>query len=356
MRERTFRRPSVREVLEMNKVKLPKRLSLSYIFGLLEEGVFDFAGHTYQEAVKKTEDLRGNSKLLLFPNSFRINIADSNLRIKSLEDLVKIDSQRVLRRMTGIRRNRFIPASLTKEFAETYCVDPSRLLDKASEYIRVEKPPIGFYWVGGDSRIRAVTWLRAIAGAEMKVMSREGDFHGEVADTKPYGNNLRVRVNSRTEQGKTYEFSLFRLPMHDPLDRRQFSSWINISHNSSDPDTSYRGGEHNRRTHPVVLWSSTAIFAFYEAMSFVSDHPEWNQFRVNPFPIPKNEEAIDFIDNLRLRSLIIEHREDGTYNLETLNKTEIEKVIGARTGLRGYNSCWRHFGKNTGYLYRPVIS
>lgn len=352
MREKTFRRPSTRQLLEMNGVEIPKRLSQDYILGLFEKGVLDFSGHTYQEAVSKVESLRGNSRLLMFPSSFRASIRDSNLGIKSLDDLMKVDSQKVLRE---IAQDREVPSALTKEFAESQRILPYHLLEVASKNINVENPPIGFYWVGGNAQVRAVTWLRAIAGAEMEVMKRSGDFRGEVVDRKPYGNNLRVEVNSRTEDEKSYEFSLFRLPMHSSQDLRRYSSWMNISHNSSDPDASYRGGEHNKRANPVILWSSSAVFAFYESMNFISKHPEWKQFRINPFPIPKDEEAIDFVDNLRLRSFILQENEDGIYKLETLNKTEIEKIIGARTGLKSYGSCWRHWGKkDTSYLYKPM--
>ena len=136
----------------------------------------------------------------------------------------------------------------------------------------------------------------------------------------------------------------------------QFSDWINILHNSSDPDTSYRGGEHEQRVHPICLWSASTIFSFYDAMLFVKKHKEWKQFRINPFPIPTNEVMIDYIDDLRLRSLILEDRE-GKLHLSILNKHEMDKQIGARTILRGYDNCWHHWGKkDVSYLYQPSIS
>ncbi len=352
MRERTFRKPTVRELFSMQGVEIPKKLSRDYIFQLMNSGVLDFAGHSYREAVGRVEGLKDDKRLILFPSKFRVEVGDSNQGIKSLDDLMKIDGQQVLRDFSGSEN---VPSALTKDFTERFEVWPYALLRAATKYVDMENPPIGYYWVGGNGDARAVTWLRATAGAEMEVMKKKGDFHGEIMDKVPYARNLRVKVNSRTEKDVVYKFSLFRLPMHSKGDLRQYSDWRNLSHNSSDPDTSYRGGEHEKRVGPVNLWSATTIFAYYAAMNFVGQHPGWRQFRINPFCIPKDEKSIDFIDNLRLRSFILHERENGLYTLEVLNKTEIEKVVGARTGLRGYDSCWRHWGKkDIGYLYNPI--
>ena len=351
MIEKAFKKNSARQLLQMHGLPVPSKINTEYVIRLIQDRVLSLAGGNYLEAVQEVEALRENSKLLLFPKHFRVNAGDSNFGIKSLDDLLKIDSQRVLREITYV--NEKAPFYLTKEFAEKHRVLPYSLLEIASRKIGVEKPPIGFYWIGNNGQARVITWLRATAGAEMVVMKRKGDFKGNVIDKKPYGSNLRVMVNSRTERDKGYEFSLFRLPMYHFGDVRQYSGWMNISHNSSDPDASYRGGEHNKRVNPIILWSAPTIFAFYESMGFVSENPEWKQFRVNPFPIPKDEKAIDFIDNLRFRSFILHKHENRGYILETLNQTEIERIVGARTGLRGYDACWRHLGKkDPSYLYK----
>lgn len=356
MREKVFRKPSVRDVLKMQKIELPKKINGNFVLSLMNNGIIDYAGDSYEEAVGKIEALSSKPKtLLLFSSKFRVPKSDSDYGIKSLDDLIKIDSQKVLRDVSGEEN---VPSRLTREFAEKYKIWPSTLVARASKYEDVEKPPVGFYWVGFDGHVSGTTWLRSTVGAEMEVMKRKGDFQGEILDKKPYGRNLRVKVNSRTEEEVIYEFSLFRLPMHWRGDLSQFSDWINLSHNSSDPDASYRGGEHEKRVYPVTIWSATSIFAFYEAMSFVEQHPGWKQFRINPFPIPKNEDMIDHIDNLRLRSLIFhEDEKSGRVNIDVLNKYEIDKFIGAKTILRKYNNCWRHWGKeDVSYLYKPLTS
>jgi len=316
---------------------------------LLNQGIFIFADSTYRDAVQKVESLSETNepRFVLFSSKFRVPKEEANYGIKSLEDLVKIDSQQVLR---TIDRN--APQRLTKEFAEKHRIWPYTLIRKAMQQQDVEDPKIGFYWNGLDNHARAVTWMKATAGAEMHVMRREGDFEGGVLDKTPYGRNLRVRVNSRTEKEVFYKFTLSRLPMHKRGDPRQFSDWINIGHNSSDPDASYRGSEHEQRTNPVIVWSAPSVFAFYEAMTFVAERPWQKQFRINPFPFPIDKKCVDYIDNLRLQSFIFHETENGV-KLEVLNKHEMDRQIGARTSLRGYSNCWRHWGKSdTSYLYQ----
>lgn len=345
MREKTFKIPTPRKILE-RYVDLPPKIDEKFILGLIYDGVLVPVGRTYREAVKTVENLE-KGKIALFHSSFRIPREDSNLGIKSLDDLVKIDSQPVLREIS-----KDAPARLTKTFAEEHRIWPSTLLKKVMKYQDVENPPIGFYWVGGDGHVRATTWLRAITGAEMEIMKKIGDFEGEVLDKKPYGANLRVRVHSRTDD-EHYKFTLSRLPMHKKGDIEQFSGWINIGHNSPDPDASYRGLEHEKREQTIYLFSASTIFAFYEAMTFVKQHPGWNQFRINPFPIPLDEKMIDYLDKLRLDSLILDDLGNKLV-LKVLNKTEIDKSIGARTRMSGYSKCFRHWGQtDLSYLYQP---
>ena len=341
MKGKNFRKPTPRQLLEMQGVKLPKRMNIKHVVvDLLNSNVLVPTGASYKQAVETVENLE-KGQLALFPSRFRTSKSESDYGIKSLDDLVKIDSRDVLKKVSG---ENSIPTRLTREFAEEYRIWPYTLIKTAMKMQDVEKPPIGFYWVGSDNSARATTWIRAVTGAEMMVMKKTGDFCGEIEDKVPYGRSLRVKVDSKTERGERYKFTLFRLPMHKRGDRRQFSDWINISHNSPDPDASYRGGGHEKRALPVCAWSASTIFAFYNSMQFVKEHPEWKQFRINPFPIPTNWEMSWYVDRLRLRSLIL-NVEKGKVGLNVLNKTEIDKAIGAKTILRKYDKCWHHWGK-----------
>lgn len=358
MREKTFRKPNAREVLDLSGIQIPERVSEKFIIRLINDGIL-VPVRSYKDAVEVVEKIDFQEpRFALFSSRFRVPAEDSNYGIKSLESLVKIDSQQVLRDVSGKSE---VPASLTKQFAEQYRIWPYTLIKQAMKSADIEKPSIGYYWVGGDNAARATTWLRCTTGAEMEMMKKRGDFSGEIVDEKFYGRSLRVRVDSRMGiEVDEYPFTLSRLPIHKAGDLRQYSEWINIGHNSPDPDASYRGLAHEKRKNPLVFWSATPVFAFYEAMLFVEKHPEakrfGKKFRINPFAIPGNEKMIDFIDKLRLRSLIFheyEGKKERGLRLDVLNKTEIDRVLGARTIERGYDNCWFHWGKrDLSYLYK----
>jgi len=345
MRERIFRRPSARDLLGRVMGGVPGKVNDQLLLRLMNNGVLHWVDGGFSDVVEAVEQLPENEFILL-PSNFRVPIEDSNYGIKSLAHLAKIDSKYVLR---DIADN--APEKLTRTFAEENKLWPAVLINRAMEHQDVETPPIGFYWMGVNGQVRSTTWLRAVTGAEMEVMKKVGDFEGGVVDKRAYGRNLRVRVNSRTGN-ETYSFTLSRLPIHARGDLVQHSDWMNLGHNSSDPDASYRGIEHDQREQPPILFSAPTIFAFYEAMGFVGKQPGGKQFRINPFPIPTDNTMIDFVDGLRLRTLILD--DNGRVSATSLNKTEIDGIIGARTIMRGYRSCWHHWQKkDLSFLYRP---
>jgi hypothetical protein len=158
---------------------------------------------------------------------------------------------------------------------------------------------------------------------------------------------------SRSEEGQNYSFTISNLPLFEKGDPRQYSTWINLQHNSSDPDSSYRGMEHGQRVFPGYFWSGPTIFAFHEAIGFSRKNSRGEKIRINPFPIPRNKSMINFIDKLRLQCLIFDDL-NKNLGLEVLNKTEMDSLIGARTKIRGYENCWTHWGrKDFGFLYTP---
>ncbi len=355
MRETTFRKPTVKEIFEMQGIECPQRITSKFILELISKEIIVTAGNSYEEAVETIDELDFEDKsIVLFGEKFRVPGEESNRGIKSLDSLLKIDSRQNLRIAGYLGAFYDVPAPrrLTKGFVNRSKVEPSHLIGISLDQRDIENPPSGFYWVGTEGVVRATTWMRAIAGAEMQVMRQAGDFSGEVVDSKPYGRNLRVRVSSRTEEGGDYEFTLSRLPFFKETDPERFAGWVNISHNSSDPDASYKGLEHNQRAHPVSFWSASTIFSFYEAMRFLRKHPGERRFITNPFPIPTNQKMIDFVDSLRLKSIIV-NEEDGRLRCEVLNKGEMDLAIGARTLMRGYGDCWHHGRKPLDYLYQP---
>ena len=346
MRERTFRRPSVREVLEINGIEPPSRVTKKYLKDLMGEGKIAYAGGTYEEAVKTIDSYLEGSKIVLFPSNFKITQAEADEQIKSLAGLVKIDSARVLREISGKEK---VPSMLTQKFALEHKVLPQELIRIAVQDQDVENPPLGTYWIGTNGSARATTWLRAITGAEIEIMRQKGDLGGEILDPHPYGRNIRVEVESRTEDNKEYQMTLSRLSLYSAGDLRRFSKWINLMHNSSDPDASYRGMAHDKRENPIIFWSVPAIAGFYHSVHFLKGRSKDELVRVNPFSIP-HERMDSFTDFLRLQSLVI----DSEGVVGSFDKEEINKIIGAKTVLEPYEFNWFHSGtKSLDYLYTP---
>ena len=354
MREKTFRVPTVRELLHLGGVRLEGKVNANFVLQALNSGFFRMAPNTYRLAIPQIETLGREGGFLIFPEDFGVPGEDSNHGVKSLADLAKIDSQPVLRQITG---RLDLPAGFTNALLQDARKWPRSYIRRASDACDVEAPKMGYYWVGSDDHARATTWTRNTTGAEMQVMKAHGDFPAaEILDPVFYGRNLRARVKSRTEDNVMYDYNWSRLPMHRRGDQAQYSDWINMACTSNDPDMVFRGEQHEKRVLPVHLFSAGAVFAFYEAMNHAKKIGDFRQFRVNPFSIPVNAEATDYIDNLRLRSFILKKGEDTeALSLRVLNKAEIDRFTGARTHLRGYNNCWYHWGsKNSvNFLYTP---
>jgi hypothetical protein len=346
MRERTFIRPSVQEVLNLNGIETPKRVTKTYLKKLLAEGQIVFAGPDSAEAIKTVQDHSNKPKIILFPREFERREDYANKRIKSLDGLMKIDSWPVLRKLSGQLKGGI---HFGKEFARQHKIFPETLVEQALEFHNKKRAPLGFYWMGTDGAARATTWLRATTGAEMEVMRKAGDFSGEILDQKAYGSNLRAKVRSRTEEDRSYEFTLSRLPVTPSNSSSRFGSWINMAHNSNDPDSSYRGLEFDKRAKPTIFWSAPTIAGFYHSSTFLRSITRDKTITINPFPIP-TPEMMAFIDDLRIKSLIITRDKE----VRSLNKTEMDEIIGGKTNLNPYTQNWFHRGRrNINYLYTP---
>ena len=351
MREATFDRPSVRKIIEINGHSAPRKIDERAMWKMTAEGWLLPVGDKYQQGVETLEYISDKPRYIaLFTTRFGVTKEQFDQGLKSLDWLVKLDSQRVLEQIAGKGK---APERLTKEFLEEYRIKPENLSSLAFNDIDVENPKVGAYWVGTDGHVHAWTFYRATVASEMEAMQDVGDFPKAIIEDKTtYGKNVRLKVPSRSVKDKWYEMTLTRLPMAKKGTPQEFSGWLNVAHNSNDPDAVYLGSEHDKRVLPVYFWSASAIYGFYESMLFAEKLGNY-KFRANPFPISANPESTNFIDNLRLRSLILEKdKKTGEFALDVLNKTEMDLIIGAKTALRGYNNCWYHWGKHkTDYLY-----
>lgn len=353
MRQKTFNAPTTSELLKMNGLVVSGKVNSDYILGMLNEGNFVFAGNSFFDAVVSVENNRNrNNSVVLFPSRFQVTGERYNRMAKSLEWLVKVDSQPILRSIGGQNA----PKELTMSFLEQYKIKPETLVRAAMQSENIENPPIGFYWYGQDNTPRVATWLQSAEASEIMVMHSKKDFvAGKVIDKIPYGRNMRVEVSSRSKLN-SYQFSLLRMPIFkNQKDPKIYSYWVNMSHTSPDPLSNYMT-EHSQQVLPQCFWSTTAIVGVYLGMSHLNKFHNPLQFRINPFPIPVDSEEVDFMDGLRLRSLIIAKNKNGDKVLRPLNKTEMNRVLGARTIKRGYDSCWFNMGKKgLDYLYTPSL-
>ena len=347
MIERTFSRPTPKKILALNGIEAPQRIPPGLYNELITGGILVNAGETFKEIVSNIENSE-QGRIYYLPEKFRIPLTEAN-RIKSLEKIVKIDSATALKDVTGESR---VPSRLSKAFLESHKILPYMLIEAAVKFSEIEDPPMGYYWVSRNGRANIATFERNTVGREMKEMKDQGDFEGRVLNRTFYGNNLDVEVNSRDEGGKEYTFSLLRLPVFRRNDSEIYSAWTEIDHRSADPDSKFRGEMHNRRVTPPTLWSATAVFGFYLAGDFSRGDSQGKRVMVNPFGIPRGSEDVRFTDDLRLKTLI--RNEDGTFDV--LNKSEISRIIGARSVLMGYGKCWTHWGsKDFNFLYTPQI-
>lgn len=357
MRERQFRHPIIKKIIRLNGLPDMREGEDEhhYILGMLNNGRLVLSEPTYKSVVETVEGLRNvPGKVALVPRRFGLTNEQCNQKVKSLDALVKIDSRHVLRKISG----NDLHDQLSMTFLERYKIKPEKLIAAAIALCDAESPPLGYFWMGGDRRFRATTWIRSATAAEMEVMARKGAFpKAEVVHKKLYADNIGLKVNSRTEEGVFYPMTIARLPLHKAGDPREYSSWLNISHDSHDPDADMRGVQHAKRVFPIVFMSTSVIFGYNEAMVYVRASGINRKIRANPFAIPADEEAVDFIDDLRLRTLKLVY--DPTrkhFGLDILWKTEMDQFIGARTVLRGYEKCWSHWGKKDqrDYLFKPM--
>lgn len=336
MRENTFKRPSVRKVLDLVGVVAPERIYNydSFLLSGLSSGEFAYSGETYEDAVRMREDLE-EGKVLVYSRRFRIPKEKSDRNIKYLEKIVKIDSVESMQDISG-KKNAF--PKITRGFMEKYVVTPYmlRVAGLKNSKLDVENPPWGVYFVGDDKRSRVFTFLGDLVAREMFEMYKKGEFKMKVVDKVPYAKSLSLEVDSRTEEGLKYPITLFNLPMHRRNDPRRFSDWIDLGFSSEDRDSHFKGIAHEARRHPAYFFSSSVGLAFYGAGEFIKGKKDLPNVQMNPFGVLRVGQ-IKFVDDLRLNSLIIDKDEKGKSVLRVLNKSEINEQLGARTQLYGYD-------------------
>ncbi len=337
-----FSQKDARQIIEQCGIQPPARVTKKYLRELAQEGKISYFYGGYDELVKSIEALPLSGQIILLNEKFVFGGKEASRRLKSLDDLVKIDSRQVLKSLAEPKE---APERLTKEFLETFQILPQYLAEEAFDLKRDHTQPRGIYWIDLNNTANVITWLNAVEGLHMKLLHDKGGFDLRVVDTKPYGSNIRVSVSSRQEENIEYQFLLNRLPLHYQDDISRFSSWISIQHTSNDLDATYIGGEHDKRKNPINYWSATAIAGFYEAISFINQEGSKKRIKINPFPIPKDRKMIEYIEKSKTSILIAAPNKEGEVEVRGPNKGEVEKLIGARVERMGYSPCWKYGGE-----------
>ena len=353
MKERTFRFPTNSDILRYNGLNPKATLDEKTIMHMLNTGVLVWGGETYREAVEKVESIRKKpGQIVILPEKFAISQEDAREGVKSLGLMTKLDSKAVLEQISG----KSAPRRLTKEFLQEQRITPAYLARIAFSLEDVENPKIGAYWAGSDDHFHAWTFGRCATAAEMMLMAKKGAFPATGIGVKTlYGNNLaKVKVQSRTAQGVTHEVSFARLPIQREGTKQRFDTWLNMSFVSTDQDFKFVADQHNKLALPVYFASTPVVYAFYGGVRFIRELGQ-RKLSTNPFPILANAEMVDFQDDLRLSTLVMHTDEDRT-KVRPLGKTEMDRLLGARTTIRGYQSCWFHsaeLGRDISYLFTP---
>lgn len=353
MKERTFRVPTTTDILKFNGYNEKAQMDERTILHMLNQGVLVWAGETYRQAVQTVESIRGKTnQIILFPEKFAVPVETAREGIKSLRWMTKLDSRRVLEEIAG----KSAPARLTKEFLQEYQITPEYLarLAFSTKFQDIENPSIGAYWTGSDGHQHAWTFIRCATAAEMMVMAQKGEFpKAELGVKTTYGNNLaKVKVHSRTEEGRTHEVSFSRLPLVRSGSKERFDNWLNMGFVSTDPDYQFVADQHNKTALPIYFASAPVVFAFYGGIRQIRELGQ-GRLTTNPFPIPANVETVDYLDNLRLSSLVMQTEGERT-RVRPLGKTEMDLMLGARTSLKEYQNNWFNNGKrDLSYLFQP---
>lgn len=303
----------------------------------LEGGILQMAPLTYQGAVDAIQRYgRVKQTLVVLPEPFAVSREEADRRIKSLGALAKMDSAAVI---SAFYQGTTPPERLSKRFLEERHIKPQDLITQAMQQARMtpDAPPAGIYWRNSFGEMSAFTWTRTIAAAERMVNDPQT---ASILDRTFYAHTARVKVTSRSAEGKAYEFPISGLPLGEAGDKQPFSGWLNIKHRSSDPDASYRGVEHSNYVTEVIFWSTPAIQGVFKAMEFASHQLQGKRFRANPFPLPRPE-LYHYAQCVKYKTLQLRWLEGKPF-LCPLNMTEQDALIGHKTMNESYARNWFH--------------
>ena len=318
---------------------MPGRITDQALDKLALEQILICGSQNFQELlIQMREAYKKEGSVIELPRDYKVSFEESNQLIKALHsrDTINITSMPVIRAMIG--EDSFMRADLEKKLGPEQKLDNptwSAKLAEAAEFFPYEllsegvnlfrdnekqKIPIAITWYGSDKCLRALSWIRAVEGAQLFARSNDKNYSETIIlDKKLYGNNL-VNTTVIGPDGK-YNVELRRLPIFEDGDPRQHSAWVDLSGSCDCKDTKYRAKAHQKRKHPTYLFCKHQIAAFYKVIQRLGKTKEKGnrQIRTNPFVIP-DQFAMNLVNFLAERAIMSGKR--------PVNKTEINHILG----------------------------
>jgi len=339
---------------------MPKRVDDNVIAALMTEGLMITGSTDISELVEQIDEA-DEKQIVWVPLEHRIPAEKSNKMIKSAnqDHYLYLDSSPVIKEAVELARDfaamtgkKFIlPKSydikhrveMTNELARSTGMYAYFLI-KSALHQREGEPPIGAYWVPSDNRARAFTWMRAFRGYEI-YLDHQDQGNVVTLDKEFYGRrNMRVKsVRSQTDKRKKYgPFDITNMPITTKANTEQYVYWRLMEGTChASPDKGYRGCEHSKRRHNLVMWTKQEIGAFYVAAVRLRETQELSEgveIQVNPFPMSRSNYK-EFVRKLR---------EQAPVGRNGLNMTEMDRLIGARLMLsENYDHNCAHWTKST---------
>jgi hypothetical protein len=220
---------------------------------------------------------------------------------------------------------------VTQELIKELGLTPYKLLRYSP--LNIDKPTLGFYWTGTDSKVRVVDWFTVVQGAELWALSQSG-FDYQIVPRNFLGNNIIGAVQSR-RTGEEYEVSLLRMPLFhtSSLDGEQYTTVFNFEASDRCMETHHKGQMHGSRAHSLfyICDHAAALYNFLMAAQ-PEAAKKGKPIKVirTPFGFPA-ELFVEIADRLRYQVLIAP--ESGP--VRPLNLTETNQILGMAIAAQG---------------------
>ena len=203
---------------------------------------------------------------------------------------------------------------------------------------RYISPPLGFFFIGSDNILKAVTWKRAIGGLEDHVSHQTAECPIHIGD-KIYNGNAVATIGSSSRPKSKYIITYENLPIAHQNDTAQFSGVYAMRIVDSTLDAAYRGRMHGKSgNREVQLWTRNGCHGFYDIAARLSETNECpgKRIYINPLPMLRRDASLGcdgyaFDEKLKTQTVV---------GRRGLNVTEMDQLIGARVTQEGY---WKVF-------------